>query len=105
VRLLASLTAKRDPAFPEVPTAREGGFDVSLEAWRGIAVPKGTPKPVIAALEAAIRKTAESPEFKQGCERIGARPAFLSASEFGKVIEKEDAELARLMALIGLKKS
>ena len=105
VRLLAALTARRDPAFPEVPTAREAGYDVALEAWRGIAVPKGTPKPVIAALEAAIRKTAESPEFKQGCERIGARPAFLPASEFGTLIAKEDAELARLMALIGLKKS
>ena len=62
-RLLATLTDKRDPAFPDVPTAREQGFDVSLEAWRGIAVPKGTPKPVIAALEAAIKKTVESPEF------------------------------------------
>src|SRR5262245_45473984 len=39
VRFLAAIVASRDPAFPEVPTAREQGFDVSLEAWRGIAVP------------------------------------------------------------------
>ena len=104
VRLLAALTAKRDPAFPDVPTARELGFDVTLEAWRGIAVPKGTPKPVIAALEAAIRKTVETAEFAQGCERIGARPAFLGSDEFGKLIAKEDAELARIMEVIGLKK-
>jgi tripartite-type tricarboxylate transporter receptor subunit TctC len=43
VRLIAALTANRDPASPDVPTAREQGFDVSLEAWRGIAVLKGTP--------------------------------------------------------------
>jgi tripartite-type tricarboxylate transporter receptor subunit TctC len=103
-RLLASLTDKRDPAFPEVPTAREQGLDVSLEAWRGIAVPRGTPKPVIAALEAAIRKTVESPEFVAGCERLGARVAFLPADQFGRLIAKEDAELAGLMAIIGLKK-
>src|SRR6266436_6274355 len=65
VRLLAVLISGRDPAFADVPSAREQGFDVSLEAWRGIAVPKGTPKAAIAALEGAIRKTAESPDFAQ----------------------------------------
>ncbi|HEV2000941.1 MAG TPA: tripartite tricarboxylate transporter substrate binding protein, partial [Xanthobacteraceae bacterium] len=104
VRLIAALTANRDPAFPDVPTAREQGFEVSLEAWRGIAVPKGTPKPVIAALEAAIKKTVESQEFIQGCERLGARPTYLPAAEFGRLIAKEDAELARIMEIIGLKK-
>jgi putative tricarboxylic transport membrane protein len=104
VRLLAALTSARDPALPDVPTAREQGFDVSLEAWRGIAVPKGTPKPAIAALEGAIRKTAESPDFAQASERLGVRPAFMPAEEFGNLIAKEDAELARIMQLIGLKK-
>jgi tripartite-type tricarboxylate transporter receptor subunit TctC len=104
VRLLAALTSARDPALSDVPTAREQGFDVSLEAWRGIAVPKGTPKPAIAALEGAIRKTAESPDFAQASDRLGVRPAFMPAEEFGNLIAKEDAELARLMLLIGLKK-
>ena len=103
MRLLATLTSERDPAFPEVPTAREQGFDVSLEAWRGVAAPRGT-KAVIAALEAAVRKTVESPAFVQGCERLGARPAFAPAEQFGKLIAKEDGDLAHLMAIIGLKK-
>ena len=104
VRLLASLTSARDPLLGDVPTAREQGFDVSLEAWRGIAVPKGTPKAATAALEGAIRKTAESPDFVQACERLGVRPAFMPAEEFGNLIAREDAELARIMQLIGLKK-
>ena len=104
VRLLASLTSARDPLLGDVPTAREQGLDVSLEAWRGIAAPKGTPKSAIATLEAAIRKTAESPDFVQACEKLGVRPAFMAAEEFGKLIAKEDAELARIMQLIGLKK-
>jgi tripartite-type tricarboxylate transporter receptor subunit TctC len=104
VRLLAALTLNRDPALPEVPTAREQGFDVALEAWRGIATPKGTPKPVIAMVETAIRKTAESAEFSQASERLGVRPAFMPAEEFGRLIAKEDAELARIMQIIGLKK-
>ena len=104
MRLLAVLIPQRDPALPDVPTAQEQGVNVSLEAWRGIAVPKGTLAPVIAILEAAIRKTAESPEFVQGSERLNVRPAFLPAAEFGEMIAKEGAELARIMQLIGVKK-
>src|SRR5262249_48319656 len=103
-RLLASLTDKRDPAFPDVPTAREQGFDVSLEAWRGRAVPKGTPRGVSQAVEAATRRPVDPPDFVPGCERLGARVAFLPADAFGRLIAKQDAELAQLMEVIGLKK-
>jgi tripartite-type tricarboxylate transporter receptor subunit TctC len=94
----------RDPALPGVPTAKEQGVDVSLEAWRGIAVPAGTPKAVIATLETAIRKTAESREFAQASEKLGVTPAFMPAEQFGALIASEDATLARLMQVIGLKK-
>ena len=104
MRLLASLTSVRDPLLGDVPTAREQGLDVSLEAWRGIAAPKGTPKSAIAMLEAAIRKTAESPDFVQASEKLGVRPAFMPAEEFGSLIAREDVELGRIMQLIGLKK-
>jgi tripartite-type tricarboxylate transporter receptor subunit TctC len=105
VRFLAAMVASRDAAFPDVPTAREQGFDVTLEAWRGIAVPKGTPRTTIAALEAAVRKTVASKEFAQGCARLGVRPSFLTANQFGALIAKEDAYLANLMGMIGLKKT
>jgi len=104
LRVLAALSAKRDPFFPEVPTAQEQGFKVSAELWRGIAVPKGTPKKIIARLEDAIRKTVASPEFVKSCERLAVTPAFLPAAEFGKVVAREDAEIAQMMQLLGLKK-
>jgi len=104
VRLLAALIPNRDPALPDVATAKEQGVDVSLEAWRGIAVPRGTPRAVISQLESAIRNTVGSVEFVKGSENLGVRPAFMSADEFGALIAKEDAELARLMQGIGLKK-
>jgi tripartite-type tricarboxylate transporter receptor subunit TctC len=104
VRLLATLTQNRDPAWPDVPTARELGVDVVLDAWRGIAVPRGTPRQVISQIEAAIRTTASSPEFVAQSEKLGVRPAFLPAEEFSSLVAKEDAELSRLMQQIGLKK-
>jgi tripartite-type tricarboxylate transporter receptor subunit TctC len=104
VRLLAALTQQRDPAWPDVPTARELGFDVALDAWRGIAVPRGTPRQVIGQLESAIRATVSSAEFVRQSETLGVRPAFMPAEEFSQLVAKEDAELSRLMQAIGLKK-
>jgi tripartite-type tricarboxylate transporter receptor subunit TctC len=104
VRLLAALIPQRDPALPDVPTAREQGIDVSLEAWRGIAVPRGTARSVISSLQDSIRKTVESSEFHKGAENLGVRAAFLPAEEFSELVAKEDASLSRLMQLIGLKK-
>ena len=105
LRLLAALSSQRDPAFPDVPTARDLGLDVALDAWRGVAVPKGTPQVVIAALEKAIRATVQSPEFVAASEKLYVRPGFLPAAEFGKMIATEDAYLARIMEQVGLKKS
>jgi tripartite-type tricarboxylate transporter receptor subunit TctC len=104
VRLLAALIPQRDPALPDVPTAREQGIDVSLEAWRGIAVPRGTARSVISSLQDSIRKTVETSEFRKAAENLGVRPAFLPADEFSELVAKEDASLSRLMQLIGLKK-
>jgi tripartite-type tricarboxylate transporter receptor subunit TctC len=104
VRILAAVTQKRDAALPDAPTAQEQGVEVALDAWRGITVPKGTPRTIIAALEAAIRATCESADFIQGSDKLFVRPAFLPAQEFGELMANEDTQLARIMQSIGLKK-
>jgi tripartite-type tricarboxylate transporter receptor subunit TctC len=104
VRILATVTQRRDPMLPETPTAQEQGIDVALDAWRGVAVPKGTPRAAISALESAIRSTVESAEFAQQTEKLSVKPAFLPAHEFGELIAREDVQLARIMQEIGLKR-
>jgi tripartite-type tricarboxylate transporter receptor subunit TctC len=104
LRVLAVLGSKRDPVFPDVPTAQELGFKEGLDLWRGIAVPKGTPKPVIARLQDAIKKTVESPEFKEAGQKVGFTPAYLPAEEFGKMIASDDKMIAQVMTEAGLKK-
>jgi tripartite-type tricarboxylate transporter receptor subunit TctC len=105
LRVLAVLGSRREPVFPDVPTAQEQGFGVALDMWRGIAVPKGTPKPVIAKLQEAIQRTVESPEFKAAGSKIGFTPAYLPADQFGKLIASDDAKLAGVMKELGLKKN
>jgi len=105
VRVLAALSARRDPSFPGVATATEQGVNVAAELWRGIAVPKGTPRAAAARLEAAIRATVEGAEFRASAERLFVTPAYLPARAFGEVIAAEDADIARMLQALGLKKS
>ncbi len=103
VRALVALSGTRDPFFPDVSTAREQGMNMSAELWRGVAVPKGTPPRIIARLEDAIRKTVASPEFVRATEKLLVAPAFLPAVEFGKMIAKEDAEIARTVKALDIR--
>jgi putative tricarboxylic transport membrane protein len=104
LRVLAVLGSKRDPIFPDVPAANEVGYAVALDMWRGIAVPKGVPKPIIAKLQDAIKVTVESPAFRDAGKSIGFMPAYLPANEFGKLIASDDAKLASVMVELGMKK-
>jgi tripartite-type tricarboxylate transporter receptor subunit TctC len=104
LRVLAVLGSKRDPVFPDVPTAKELGYEVALDMWRGIALPKGTPRPIIAKLQDSIKVTVDSQQFKDAGKAIGFVPAYLSADDFSKVIASDDAKLAQLMTDLGLKK-
>lgn len=105
LRVLAALGSKRDPILPDVPTASELGYAVQLDMWRGIAAPKGTPRPVIAKLQDAIKKTVESQPFQDAGKTIGYTPAYLGADDFNKLIASDDAKLAQVMADLGLKKT
>jgi tripartite-type tricarboxylate transporter receptor subunit TctC len=104
LRVLAVLGSQRDPVFADVPTARELGYPVSLDMWRGIAVPKGTPAAIIGRLQDAIGQTVASQPFKEAGKTIGFTPAYLSAADFNELIANDDEKLAQLMTDLGLKK-
>jgi tripartite-type tricarboxylate transporter receptor subunit TctC len=104
LRILALLGTIPDPAFPTVKTAKAQGYDVSLDLWRGIAVPKGTPKAVIAKLQDAVKKTVDSAAFKEAGKNIGFTPAYQPADAFGKMIAEDDARLGKLIREMGLGK-
>ena len=102
LKVVGALSSAREPVFPDVPTAKEQGYDFQSDLWRGITVPKGTPPAVVARLEEAVRKTVTSPEFRQMGERMGFLPAFQGSAEFGRTIASEDAVIAKVMAKAGL---
>lgn len=104
VRVLAITGDKRLASLPDVPTLKESGVDLTMSLWRGIAVPKGTPEAVIARLEHAFTRAAQSAEFREFAARMGAVVEVRSARDFDAFIARDDREIAALMEQIGLKK-
>jgi len=97
LRVLALLGNIPDPAFPEVKSAMQQGYKIDLGLWRGISVPKGTPKAVIAKLQDAVKKAVESPEFRDAGQKIGFTPAYQPSDAFTKMIAEDDKRLAALI--------
>lgn len=65
VRMLAVAMENRHPAFPDVPTFRELGYDLVSGAYRGIAVPKGAPESIRQQVSDAIAKINADAEFQK----------------------------------------
>jgi tripartite-type tricarboxylate transporter receptor subunit TctC len=103
LRGLAVTTAKRQPAVPDIPTLGEvaiPGFDVS--GWYGILAPAGTPRDIVAKLNAVISQMMNSPEVNerftiQGLEVFASTPAEFAAkirseiAKWGKIVRETRA--------------
>jgi len=63
MRVLVNFTPKRHPVFPDVPTARELGWDVSNGVWYMLLAPKGTPANVVRHIHDAAKAAIEDPKF------------------------------------------
>ena len=101
LRALASFGAKRHPAFPDVPTLKELGYQTEFYVWAGAFAPAGTPAPILATLREAIRKAAHSPEFTGAMEKMKTPAAYLDAPDFQKFLERDSAMLRKAVQSIG----
>ncbi len=91
VRALAIATPRRNQALPEVPTSGEGGVpEFQATAWNALFAPRGTPKPVIATLNAALGAALEAGTVRSRLLGLG--------SEIPERENRSPEALARLVA-------
>jgi tripartite-type tricarboxylate transporter receptor subunit TctC len=93
------LTDRRDPAIPDVPTAKEQGFDAEFCNEHNLYAPKGTPADRIKILADAFEKALASDEVKEAYEKqIGATQVLLRGEDLNKHIN-EYTELLTPLAM------
>lgn len=97
LRALASTGLKRPAFLPDVPTVAETlpGFEVVN--WFGLVLPAGTPREVIARLNAEITKVLALPEVREKLIAQGTDPVGGTPEEFGAFIKSETAKWARII--------
>lgn len=86
LRLLATWGEQRTPRFKDVPTLKELGYNVVVDAPNGIGAPKGVDPAILARLRDAFRQAVASPEFKAVTDRIDAPVMYLDGPDYEKYV-------------------
>lgn len=104
MKILAVSTADRDPAFPDVPTFKERGFDVVMDLFRGISMPKGTDPVIEKKLEAAFEAASKSEQFVDIAKKKGFNVSFMGSNDFAPYLADQNKRIADAMKAGGLVK-
>lgn len=102
----AIATPTRSPALPDVPTTKEAGLpDYQVSAWNAVFAPKGTPKPVVAKLNAALSKALDDKETAKRLADLGGvipEPSQRTADWLGDFVAKEVARWTPVLKAAGV---
>lgn len=105
LRVLAVMADARMPGlFAGTPTLKERGIDLTVGAWRGLVVPKGTPDEVVARLRTMARQAAAEPAFRETLERSNLGYSYAEGDVFLQQILADREMFKGILARIDVKK-
>jgi tripartite-type tricarboxylate transporter receptor subunit TctC len=103
VRVLALADPKRLASFPELPTMMEAGLPgYTVTPWYGIFAPGGTPKELVAKINADITKVVNSPELNALLKQTYYEPETTTPEEFAKLVQSDIARLGEVIKKAGM---
>jgi tripartite-type tricarboxylate transporter receptor subunit TctC len=106
IKAIAVLSAARTASLPDVPTAQEQGLaDFDATNWAAFFMPKDTPAPIVARLQAATFAAVDSESVRKRMKEIGVDPVAperRSSEYLAKFVETEIAKWAGPVKASGL---
>jgi tripartite-type tricarboxylate transporter receptor subunit TctC len=96
VRPLAMASAQRSKLFPDLPTLKEQGIDVTMTQWYGVFAPSGTPPAAVAKLNTAMNKALNDPAVVKKISEQGADVVTSTPEQFGALVSSELARWTRI---------
>lgn len=104
LKALAVTSAKRSPVAPDVPTVAESGLPgFEAIAWNGLLAPAGTPKDIVARLNAELRKALESPDVAQRFEAQGFSSTWSTPADYDVFLKAEIDKWTKVVKASGAK--
>lgn len=104
LRPLAVTSAKRNPAFPNIPSIVEEGLPAAQsDGWFGIVGPAGVPKKIVAQLAADVKKIVAQPRIRDAFEKQGAEVVDSGPEAYDKLMKSEYERYVKLVKDVGMK--
>jgi tripartite-type tricarboxylate transporter receptor subunit TctC len=98
IRALGISTAKRSPAWPDLPTLAESGVPgFAMTSWYAFFGPAALPKDLIARLHGEIGRIAAQPEFQERLLHEGAEHEAMTSERFAQFLATESARWAKVI--------
>ena len=98
VRALGISTAKRSPAWPDLPTLAESGVPgFEMTSWYAFFGPSALPKDIVTRLHTEIGRIAAQPEFQERLLREGAEHEAMTNERFAQFIRTESERWAKVI--------
>ena len=101
---IVTFASERNPELPDLPTPKEAGFDVTLpfEGFWGLAVPAGTPQPIVDKLAKATREILQEPETRKRFGNISLSASWKSGPEYARDMDGGRAYYGELLKKVNL---
>jgi len=97
-RPLAVTSPARSAELPNVPTIAEAGYPAAeMTTWYGLFVTGGTPKPIVDALAAELKKALALPDVQAKLRGLGGEAGKLTTAEFAKLNRDEYERFGKLI--------
>jgi tripartite-type tricarboxylate transporter receptor subunit TctC len=104
LNVIGIASARRSPLFPDTPTISESGLPgFQFNSWFGIVAPAGTPKDIVARLNAEVAKAANAPDVREKLVAQGFTVRASSPEELGQATREQLARYGRLFKQVGIR--
>jgi len=101
LRALATSTAKRISALPDLPPVAEAIPGYETITWQGFLAPAGTPKEIIDRLNTEFNKALKEPEFAARMRGMGLELYGTTPAEFSQFIREENVKWTKVIKATG----
>ena len=100
VKVLGISGEERLASLPDVPTLKEGGYDIVLTQYRGFIAKKGLPEDVKKKIVDALEKGIREPSFKEFMANTGQEDGYMGPEAFAAYAKKDFEQIGELMNLM-----
>lgn len=102
-RVLVTFQEKRIPRLPNVPTAREAGYDIVANSPIGLVAPKGMDPKIVRIIHDAFKPALSDPAYRRHLETYDLEDAYMSGDEYFKLAQKIWVDEKKNFEALGMK--